>query len=108
MICDLRAVTTGLYCQFTVHSFTVHSFGLPHEGIGENHQESVRGIGVEDGGGVEAERAFEEKPHGEVMPGGGIEVPELQHIDDTAEHVEDIDQGEVEDDGDEESPVDFR
>ena len=64
MTCDLRAVATGLYCQFTVHSFTVHSFGLPHEGIGENHQESVRGIGVEDGGGVEAERAFEEKPYG--------------------------------------------
>ena len=108
MTCDLRAVATGLYCQFTVHSFTVHSFGLSHEGIGENHQESVRGIGVEDSGGVEAERSFEEKPYGEVVPRGGIEIPELHDVYDSTEHVEDINQKEVEDEGDEESPVDFR
>ena len=64
-------------------------------GQGEEHQQDVEGVGIEDGGGVEPKAAHQQTAYAEALPPLGVKVPELADVHHTAEHVEQIHQQQV-------------
>lgn len=86
-----------------------HEVGLCHKPVGtavfgpgrkgQQEEEGVEGVGVADGGGVEAEGAGEERRPGELGEAGAVDIPEFGYVGHTGYHVEDVDECDVAQEG---------
>ena len=73
--------------------------GVLFVGHGQEHEQSIQGIGVENGGGVEEERTFDHQRCVELCKARGKGIPVGHEEGQATERIDDVDQQEIEEEG---------